>query len=141
MCLVSDEVYGGLVFDTVPFSATAVVTDPTRLVVVDGVSKVHAMTGWRVGWLLGPLEVVAAARGQVSATITHVPSLTQHAALAALTAPTNADAVDGYRESRDLLVAKLTQVPGVECPTPGGGGMFAFPDIQQATQHRTSHSR
>lgn len=137
--LVSDEVYGGLVFDTVPFSATAVVTDPARLVVVDGVSKVHAMTGWRVGWLLGPTEVVAAARGQVSATITHVPSLTQHAALAALIAPTDADAVAGYRESRDLLVAKLAQVPGVECPTPAGG-MFAFPDISKllSTEHRTA---
>lgn len=127
--LVSDEVYGGLVFDTSPFSATAV-TDPARLVVVDGVSKVHAMTGWRVGWLLGPPEVVAAARGQVSATITHVPSITQHAALAALAAPVDADVVASYRASRDLLVGKLAQVPGVECPTPAGG-MFAFPDISK----------
>lgn len=62
------------------------------------------MTGWRVGWLLGPTEVVAAARAQVSATITHVPSLTQHAALAALTAPPDAQAVARYRESRELLV-------------------------------------
>lgn len=137
--LVSDEVYGGLVFDTSPFSATAVVTDPARLVVVDGVSKVHAMTGWRVGWLLGPPEVVAAARAQVSATMTHVPSLTQHAALAALTAPTDADAVADYRMSRDLLVGKLAQVPGVECPTPAGG-MFAFPDISKllGAEHPTS---
>lgn len=128
--LVSDEVYGGLVFDTDPFSATAVVADPSRLVVVDGVSKVHAMTGWRVGWLLGPTAVVAAARAQVSATITHVPSLTQHAALAALTAPTDAQAVARYRAARDLLVGKLSQVPGVECPTPAGG-MFAFPDVSK----------
>lgn len=137
--LVSDEVYGGLVFDTDPFSATAVVTDPVRLVVVDGVSKVHAMTGWRVGWLLGPPEVVSAARGQVSATITHVPSITQYAALAALTAPVDADAVADYRASRDLLVGKLAQVPGVECPTPAGG-MFAFPDISKllGTEHCTA---
>jgi aspartate/methionine/tyrosine aminotransferase len=137
--LVSDEVYGGLVFETDPFSATAVVADPSRLVVVDGVSKVHAMTGWRVGWLLGPTEVVAAARAQVSATITHVPSLTQHAALAALTAPADAQVVARYRASRDLLVGKLSQVPSVECPTPAGG-MFAFPDVSKllSAEHPTA---
>lgn len=97
------------------------------------------MTGWRVGWLLGPPEVVSAARGQVSATITHVPSITQYAALAALTAPVDADAVADYRASRDLLVGKLAQVPGVECPTPAGG-MFAFPDISKllGAEHRTA---
>ncbi|RNM12111.1 aminotransferase class I/II-fold pyridoxal phosphate-dependent enzyme [Nocardioides pocheonensis] len=137
--LVSDEVYGGLVFDADPFSATAVVADSSRLVVVDGVSKVHAMTGWRVGWLLGPTEVVAAARAQVSATITHVPSITQYAALAALTAPVDADTVADYRASRDLLVGKLAQVPGVECPTPAGG-MFAFPDVSKllSAEHPTA---
>jgi aspartate aminotransferase len=95
--LVSDEVYGGLVFHTDPSSATDIVTDPARLVVVDGVSKVHAMTGWRVGWLLGPAAVVAAARAQVSATITHIPSITQHAALAPLTASADAETVARYR--------------------------------------------
>ena len=128
--LVSDEVYGGLVFHTDPSSATDIVTDPARLVVVDGVSKVHAMTGWRVGWLLGPAAVVAAARAQVSATITHISSITQHAALAPLTASADAETVARYRASRDLLVGKLSQVSGVECPTPAGG-MFAFPDISK----------
>jgi aspartate aminotransferase len=128
--LVSDEVYGGLVFHTDPSSATDIVKDPARLVVVDGVSKVHAMTGWRVGWLLRPAAVVAAARAQVSATITHIPSITQHAALAPLTASADAETVARYRASRDLLVGKLSQVSGVECPTPAGG-MFAFPDISK----------
>jgi len=128
--LVSDEVYGGLVYDTPPFSATSVVTDPARLIIVDGVSKGHAMTGWRVGWLIGPAAVVAAARSQVSATITHVPAITQHAALAALTAPVDVDAVASYRASRDLLVRRLQEVPGVECRTPAGG-MFAFPDVTE----------
>ena len=128
--LVSDEVYGGLVYDTPRFSATALVTDPARLIVVDGVSKVHAMTGWRVGWLIGPQVVIAAARRQVSATITHVPAVTQHAALAALSAPADTDAVASYRASRDLLVGRLQQVPGIECSTPAGG-MFAFPDVSE----------
>ena len=73
--LVSDEVYGGLVYDDGyrPALETIAHQDRSRLVTVDGVSKVHAMTGWRVGWLVGPDEVVTAARGQVSRTITHVP--------------------------------------------------------------------
>jgi aspartate/methionine/tyrosine aminotransferase len=126
--LVSDEVYGGLVYDTPPVSATAAVADPSRLIVVDGVSKVHAMTGWRGGWLLGPDKVVAAARRQVSSTITHVPTLTQHAALAALSDPAPVDVLADYRATRDLLVGRLQEVPGVICPVPAGG-MFAFPDV------------
>ena len=130
--LVSDEVYGGLVFDTAPTSATRIVEDRSRLIVVDGVSKVHAMTGWRVGWLIAPPEVIASARRQVSATITHVPAMPQHAALAALEAGPDSGAdtskVDEYRACRDFLVARLQQVPGVVCPAPDGG-MFAFPDV------------
>jgi len=98
---------------------------------VDGVSKVHAMTGWRVGWLVGPDEVVTAARGQVSRTITHVPLVTQHAALVALCGGATARAaVQQHRRNRDLLVAALRTVPGVTCPRPGGG-MFAFPDVSR----------
>ena len=130
--LISDEVYGGLVFDTSPVSATSLVEDRSRLIVVDGVSKVHAMTGWRVGWLIAPSEVAAVARRQVSSTITHVPAMGQHAALAALEGPVDGDAstsaVDEYRACRDYLVNRLRQVPGVVCPSPAGG-MFAFPDM------------
>ncbi|MCH1865301.1 aminotransferase class I/II-fold pyridoxal phosphate-dependent enzyme [Nocardioides sp. CFH 31398] len=135
--LISDEVYGGLTFDTHRFSASNVVTDPSRLIVVDGVSKVHAMTGWRVGWLIGPTHVVANARRQVSATITHVSTIPQHAALAALSTPTavHATTIEGYRTARDLLVGRLNTIPGVECPTPAGG-MFAFPDIRELLDDR-----
>jgi aspartate/methionine/tyrosine aminotransferase len=128
--LISDEVYGGLVYDTPHRAATEVVTDPRRLIVDDGVSKVHAMTGWRVGWLIGPSAVVDAARRQVSATITNVPALTQRAALAALEVPASRDTLAGYRAARDLLVHRLQGVPGIVCPAPGGG-MFAFPDVSQ----------
>jgi aspartate aminotransferase len=127
--LISDEVYGGLVYDS-NLSATEVVTDSTRLIVVDRVSKVHAMTGWRVGWLIGLSAVVDAARRQVSATITHVPALTQRGALAALEVPASADTLAGYRAARDLLVDRLQSVPGIVCPTPAGG-MFAFPDVSR----------
>jgi len=87
------------------------------------------MTGWRIGWLIGTPEVVAAARKAISATITHVPLVTQHAALAALRDPeTPARAAANYGRSRDLLVDRLQSIPGVACPRPAGG-MFAFPDV------------
>jgi aspartate aminotransferase len=128
---ISDEVYGGLVYDGIAVSALETVPDVSRLIVVDGVSKVHAMTGWRVGWLIGPDAIVATARKQVSATITHVPLVTQHAALAALRDPITArDAAEQYRQARDLLVDGLQSVPGVSCPRPAGG-MFAFPDVSE----------
>jgi aspartate aminotransferase len=122
--LVSDEVYGGLVYDGGyrPALETVAQQDRSRLVTVDGVSKVHAMTGWRVGWLVGPEEVVMAARGQVSRTITHVPVVTQYAALAALRDGVTArTAVQQHRRNRDLLVDALRAVPGVTCRDPAAG--------------------
>lgn len=127
--LISDEVYGGLVYGADYESALETVTDASRLLVVDGVSKVYAMTGWRVGWLIAPAGIIESARQHVSRTITHVPLVTQHAARAALRDPATARrATINYRRSRDLLVERLQSVPGVRCPSPEGG-MFAFPDV------------
>lgn len=100
-----------------------------RTIVVGGVSKEHAMTGWRVGWLAAPPEIVASARLHVSRTITHVPTVNQRAALAALNdADTPADAARDYRRRRNLLVEALNAIDGIDCPLPDGG-MFAFPDV------------
>jgi aspartate aminotransferase len=100
-----------------------------RTIVVDGVSKEHAMTGWRVGWLAAPPHIVAAARRHVSRTVTHVPTFTQRAAAAALRdLDSPGVAAARYRRRRDLLVAALNDVDGVDCPLPDGG-MFAFPSV------------
>jgi aspartate aminotransferase len=98
-------------------------------VIVGGVSKEHAMTGWRVGWLAAPPQVIAAARRHVSRTITHVPTITQRAGLAALDDDrTPATAARDYRRRRTLLVEALNRIDGIDCPLPDGG-MFAFPDV------------
>ncbi|MGW0865107.1 aminotransferase class I/II-fold pyridoxal phosphate-dependent enzyme [Streptomyces sp. NPDC002611] len=100
-----------------------------RTVVVGGVSKEHAMTGWRVGWLAAPPEIIAAARLHVSRTITHVPTVNQRAALAALEDHgTPAEAAHDYRRRRTMLVEALNRIDGIDCPLPDGG-MFAFPDV------------
>ncbi|MER5184199.1 aminotransferase class I/II-fold pyridoxal phosphate-dependent enzyme [Streptomyces sp. NPDC002896] len=101
-----------------------------RAVVVGGVSKEHAMTGWRVGWLAAPPEIVSAARLHVSRTITHVPTANQLAAVAALNDEgTPVNAAHDYRRRRDLLVEALNRIDGIDCPLPDGG-MFAFPDVK-----------
>ncbi|MFJ3804657.1 aminotransferase class I/II-fold pyridoxal phosphate-dependent enzyme [Streptomyces sp. NPDC090088] len=100
-----------------------------RTIVVGGVSKEHAMTGWRVGWLAAPPEIIASARLHVSRTITHVPTVNQRAALAALgDTGTPVEAARDYRRRRALLVEALNGIAGIDCPLPDGG-MFAFPDV------------
>ena len=126
--LICDEIYDAFIYAGAAVPALAVAPQAaSRIIVVNGVSKVHAMTGWRVGWLFGPNEIVSGAREQLGRTITHVPQLTQIAALAALgDDATPARAVDTYRRNRDMLVHHLNGIPGIDCPLPGGG-MFAFP--------------
>ncbi|MFI6377264.1 aminotransferase class I/II-fold pyridoxal phosphate-dependent enzyme [Streptomyces sp. NPDC050546] len=104
--------------------------------VVGGVSKGHAMTGWRVGWLAAPPEVIASARRHVSRTITHVPTVNQRAALAALgDTGTPVEAARDYRRRRALLVEALNGIDGIDCPLPDGG-MFAFPDVSGLLRDR-----
>jgi aspartate aminotransferase len=101
-----------------------------RCLVVSSVSKAYAMTGWRIGWLAGPPAVVAAARKHVARTITHVPNVTQAAALDALTGDQQPvqEAFARYCRNRDRLATALNRIPGMRCPPPAGG-MFVFPDV------------
>lgn len=93
------------------------------------------MTGWRIGWLTGPDEVVTEAREQVGRTITHVPLITQMAALTAVRDTNTPKAArDRYTQGRDLLVAGLRNLPGFTCDTPDGG-MFAFPSVEPLLDH------
>jgi aspartate aminotransferase len=130
--VVSDDVYDQFVYDgeSAPHLLTLVPDLRDRCLVVSGVSKAYAMTGWRIGWLAGPPAVVAAARTHVARTITHVPTVTQAAALAALTGDQQPvhEAFARYRRNRDVLAAALDGIPGVRCPAPAGG-MFVFPDV------------
>ncbi|GMA28850.1 pyridoxal phosphate-dependent aminotransferase [Arenivirga flava] len=133
--IISDDVYGALAFaGTVPH----VLDEPTlrsRTIVVDSVSKEHAMTGWRVGWLAAPTQIATYARDRLAATVTNVPAALQHAAIIALADTAGPrQARDTYRARRDRLVAALDDLPGVTCPSPDGG-MFAFPHIRGILDH------
>ncbi|MEU5291492.1 aminotransferase class I/II-fold pyridoxal phosphate-dependent enzyme [Streptomyces umbrinus] len=135
--VISDDIYRAFDYTGTYQSILQVVPQLRgRTVVVGGVSKEHAMTGWRVGWLAAPPEVIASARRHVSRTITHVPTVNQRAALAALgDAGTPVEAARDYRRRRALLVEALNAIDGIDCPLPDGG-MFAFPDVSALLRDR-----
>jgi len=130
--VVADEIYEHLVYEgaqavSMPVAAPELAD---RFVIVNGVTKSYAMTGWRVGWLIGPPAVVAAATSLQSHLSSHVSNVGQRAALAAVTGPL--DAVEAMRVAfdrrRSMVLRMLAAVPGVTCPTPHGA-FYAFPDV------------
>ncbi|MEW2259640.1 aminotransferase class I/II-fold pyridoxal phosphate-dependent enzyme [Streptomyces sp. NPDC047869] len=135
--IISDDIYRAFDYtDTYRSVLAAAPQLRARTVVVGGVSKEHAMTGWRVGWLAAPPKIIASARRHVSRTITHVPTVNQRAALAALgDSATPVEAARDYRRRRALLVEALNGIDGIECQLPDGG-MFAFPDVSGLLRDR-----
>lgn len=133
--VISDEIYQHLTYDDTPF--TSVLSVVPELVdstlVLGGVAKTYAMTGWRVGWMIGPEDVIAAAGNLQSHLTSNVNNIAQRAAIAALNGPM--EPIDQMREAFDrrrrLMVQKLSQVPGFTVPTPTGA-FYAFPDVHGA---------
>lgn len=127
--IISDEVYSRLVFDGVHRSLAEVA--PERTLVVDGLSKGFAMTGWRLGWLHGPTDLVGAATLVYEHTVSCAPTFIQDAAVVALTAPESATAVaemvERYRRRRDLVLVELDGSP-LRTASPEGA-FYLFPDV------------
>jgi aspartate aminotransferase len=130
--IITDEIYEHLTYGDAVFHSMPVVAPDIadRTIVVNGVAKTFAMTGWRVGWLIGPQDVTAAAIRLQSHICSNVANVSQRAALAALTGPM--DAVEEMRVAfdrrRGTMVRMLNDVPGVECPDPGGA-FYTFPNL------------
>lgn len=128
-----DEIYDHLVYGDATFSSLPVVAPEAaeRCVVVNGVAKTYAMTGWRVGWLVAPSEVAAAATRLQSHISSNVANVSQRAALAAITGP--AEPVERMRQAFDrrrrTMVEMLRAVPGVTCAEPQGA-FYAFPNLE-----------
>jgi aspartate/methionine/tyrosine aminotransferase len=136
--VITDEIYQRLVYFTdVAPSIVAVTPKLENWVIINGVAKSYAMTGWRVGWMVGPQDIIdAAARHQTHAT-SNVANVTQHAALAALTGPQ--DTVEEMRlafdQRRKLMHSMVSQIPGFECVEPQGA-FYVFPDVSAALGDR-----
>ncbi len=131
---VFDECYDRLVYEGERFSAAALAAGhPETVLVCGSLSKTFALTGWRIGYALGHEELIALMGRLVSHATSNVCSVTQHAALAALTNPDEAEAATHamfreYAKRRAFLVPALNALPGVFCAMPGGA-FYAFPDV------------
>ena len=104
---------------------------PPHTVVVNGVAKTYAMTGWRVGWMVGPADLVKGATNLQSHATSNVANVSQHAALAALEGDLSAVAEmkAAFDRRRRTIVAMLNEIDGVACPTPGGA-FYAYPSVK-----------
>jgi aspartate/methionine/tyrosine aminotransferase len=131
--VITDEIYEHLTYgDTVTSSLPVVVPElAERCIVVNGVAKTYAMTGWRVGWLLGPADVVKAATNLQSHQTSNVNNVAQRAAIAALEGDLTAVAEmrEAFDRRRRTMVRMLNEVPGVECPEPTGA-FYAYPSVK-----------
>jgi aspartate aminotransferase len=131
--VISDECYCQFVYDPVrPFSAMQLPEKLRRRVIIAGsLSKTYAMTGWRIGYALGPREWIKAMTCVQSHSTSNPTSISQQAAIEALTG--SQDSVDemlrAYSERRDWLIPALNDLPGVTCTTPEGA-FYAFPNIK-----------
>ncbi|WP_245943977.1 aminotransferase class I/II-fold pyridoxal phosphate-dependent enzyme [Acuticoccus kandeliae] len=129
--VLADEIYDSIWFgEAAPVSfAAAVPHMRDRTLIVNGVSKSHAMTGWRLGWGLGPPPLIRAINTLQSQMSSCPSSVTQMAAVAALSGPQDFSEASRavYRRRRDLAVAALAQVPGLSV-TPSEGAFYLFPN-------------
>jgi aspartate aminotransferase len=131
--VVTDEIYEHLTYDGAESVSMPVVVPAIadRCVVLNGVAKTYAMTGWRVGWMIGPQDVVKAATNLQSHATSNVANVSQRAAIAALEA--DLSAVDTMRTAFDrrrrLIVSMLDEIDGVVCPEPRGA-FYVYPSVK-----------
>lgn len=132
--VVTDEIYEHLVYGDAEFTsiATAVPELGDRVVILNGVAKTYAMTGWRVGWLIGPADVVKAATNLQSHATSNVSNVAQMAALAAVSGDLSAvaDMRVAFDRRRKTMVRMLNEIPGVLCPEPKGA-FYAYPMVKE----------
>jgi len=132
--VISDEIYSQLVYGAQAPSIAAVAPEVApRTVVVDGVSKAYAMTGWRIGYLAGPTDVVEAAGRLQDHSTSNPASISQRAALAALTGDPSSvrKMAQEFSKRRDLLVRRLSSIPKVSFVEPEGA-FYCFVNISSA---------
>lgn len=131
--VVTDEIYEHLVYGDAEFHSMPVVVPELAdtCVVLNGVAKTYAMTGWRVGWMAGPADVIKAATNLQSHATSNVANVSQRAAIAAL----NGGLEDVHRmgeafdRRRRTMVEMLNEIDGVECPMPEGA-FYAYPSVK-----------
>ncbi|CUU54287.1 aspartate aminotransferase [Frankia sp. CcI49] len=131
--VISDEIYEHLVYGDARFSSMPVEAPELgdRWIVVNGVAKTYAMTGWRVGWMIAPLDIIKAATNMQSHATSNVCNVAQAAALAAVAGPLDAvyEMRTAFDRRRKTMHEMLVQIPGVQCPLPDGA-FYAYPSLE-----------
>jgi aspartate aminotransferase len=131
--VVTDEIYEHLVYGDATFSSIPVETPEIadRTVVLNGVAKTYAMTGWRVGWMIGPKDVIKAAANLQSHATSNVANVSQAAALTAVSGDLSAvEAMKAaFDRRRKTIVRMLNGIPGVVCPEPLGA-FYVYPSVK-----------
>jgi aspartate/methionine/tyrosine aminotransferase len=131
LVVLSDEIYSRIWYDEKPISIASLPGMQEKTIILDGFSKIYAMTGWRLGygvmptWLVDPVNKLMVNSNSCTA------SMIQRAGMAALTGPQDAPAamVAEFRQRRDAFIAGLNTIPGFRCPVPQGA-FYAFPNIE-----------
>ena len=130
--IITDEIYQNLTYDGLKaYSITEVVPELIdRTIMVNGVAKTYAMTGWRLGWMAGPLDAMKAAANLQSHLSSNVSNISQRAALAALTGPQDEVLAmrDAFDRRRRTAVDELNKIPGWIAPTPQGA-FYVYSDV------------
>ena len=130
--VIADEIYQQLTYDGTPFTSIAGACPELgeNVIVLNGVAKTYAMTGWRVGWLIGPADVVKAVSTLQSHLTSNVNNIAQRAAVAALTGPQDDVTAMGeaFDRRRRLAVEMLSAIDGVTVPEPQGA-FYVYPDV------------
>jgi len=129
--VLSDECYSKFLYDgRRPFSIASHPEFKDNVVIAGSLSKTYAMTGWRIGYVLGPKEVVAAVQKLQSHSTSNPASISQKAALEAVTGPQESvqQMLGEYAKRRRFVVDRLRAIPGVRCTEPGGA-FYAYPNV------------
>jgi aspartate aminotransferase len=130
--VITDEIYQNLVYDGI--KAVSIVEAVPALadtcILVNGVAKTYAMTGWRLGWMIGPADAIKAAGNLQSHLSSNVSNISQRAAIAALNGPQDSVLAmrDAFDRRRQAIVAGLNAIDGIHCPMPQGA-FYVYPDV------------
>ena len=129
--VLADEIYGKILYDDAEHHSIATLRPGMRdrTIVIDGMSKTYAMTGWRIGYAVGPAEAISM-MGKIQSQETSNPtSISQMAALAALSGPQDCldEMLAAFDQRRRYMVGRLNAIDGISCPTPQGA-FYVFPD-------------
>jgi aspartate aminotransferase len=132
--VIADEIYQNLVYDECVDHAVSIIEAvpalADRCILVNGVAKTYAMTGWRLGWMVGPKPAMSAAANLQSHLSSNVSNISQLAALAALTGDQTAAKTmrDAFNKRRRVIVDGLNAIEGINCPEPMGA-FYVYPDV------------